>query len=297
MVVPPLSPVETATIVGIEDPATAFDAYLVTGGLPLICQEWPSGLSLWEYLGGALTEPTSALVISAERALAAEFPEDALVRTVLERIGAGERTFTNIARAAGGLRPSSASRSLELLTTKRVVARELPLSTKPSKEARYRVADPYLRFWLQFIGPHLAEIERGRGDRVLGRVQAGWTAWRGRAVEPVLREALARLLPTRGLSDAGAVGAYWTRTNVPEVDIVGADRGPVAKELVFVGAIKWREGAAFEQRDLTALSGHLTAIPGADGNTPLVIVSRAGITASGAAAGLGPTDLLAAWPS
>jgi hypothetical protein len=41
MVVPPLSPVENATIVGMEDPDTAFDTYLVTGGLPLICQEWP----------------------------------------------------------------------------------------------------------------------------------------------------------------------------------------------------------------------------------------------------------------
>ncbi|HMR49488.1 MAG TPA: hypothetical protein PKE40_09505 [Arachnia sp.] len=34
---------------------------------------------------------------------------------------------------------------------------------------RYRVADPYLRFWLALLGPYLPEIERGRGDRVLAR--------------------------------------------------------------------------------------------------------------------------------
>ncbi|MGH8998973.1 MAG: ATP-binding protein [Acidimicrobiia bacterium] len=295
MVVPPLSPAETAAVVGADGPADAFDAYLVTGGLPLVCGEWPSGAGLWRYLEEALGDPTSALVVSAERALAAEFPEDALARTVLEQIGAGERTFTTIQRAAGGLQPTSAVRALDLLTAKRVVARDVPLSTKASKQARYRVADPYLRFWLAFIGPHFAELERGRGDRILARVRAGWTTWRGRAIEPVVREALARLLPAAGLPDAGAVGGYWTRTNIPEVDLVGADRGPVAKKVLFVGTIKWLDTSPLDQGDINTLSGHLAAIPGAGPTTPLVAVSRAGAAAAGAAATFGPADLLTAW--
>ena len=92
---------------------------------------------------------------------------------------------TSIARAAGGLYASSLGRSLELLIAKRIVVRDIPLSTAPSKEARYRVADPYLSFWLRFIGPHLAEIERGRGDRVLARARRDWAAWRRRAIEPI----------------------------------------------------------------------------------------------------------------
>lgn len=103
-----------------------------------------------------LAEPTSPLIVSAERVLAAEFPTEAQARLVLGQIGAGEVTFTRIARAAGGLQQASANRSLELLTRKRIVAKDLPLSTVPSGEARYRVADPYLRFWLRFIGPHMA---------------------------------------------------------------------------------------------------------------------------------------------
>ncbi len=293
MVVPPLSPAETAAIVGSATAADAFDAYLVTGGLPLICAEWPTGMPLWDYLALALAEPTSALIVSAERALAAEFPSEALAHTVLAQIGSGEMTFTNIARAAGGLRATSATRALDLLTTKRIVTREVPLSTRPSKEARYRVADPYLRFWLQFIGPHLPEIERGRSDRVIARLQAGWPSWRGRAIEPVIREALRRLLPFAGL-DGAAVGGYWTRTNVPEVDVIGADRATLARNVTFAGSIKWLENKPFDSGDLAALAAATSLVPGADERTPLLAVSRSGCSAHPAAT-LGPDELLAGW--
>lgn len=294
MVVHPLSPAETGTITGVIDAAAAFDAYLLTGGLPLICNEWPRGAGLWEYAEDALATPTSALIVSAERALAAEFPEESQARAVLGRIAAGEMTFSNIARAAGGLHASSLKRSLDLLTAKRVVARDVPLSTSPSREARYRVADPYLRFWLRFIGPHLAEIERGRSDRVLARIRTDWPGWRGRAIEPVVREALTRLSPVRGLPAADAVGGFWTRTNIPEIDIVGADRGPVARAIAYAGTIKWLDAAPVDQGDLNKLAADLARLPGADATTPLVAVGRAGVTATVAAA-LGPDDLIAAW--
>jgi DNA-binding transcriptional ArsR family regulator len=119
-----------------------------------------------------------------------EFPAATQARSVLGTIGAEERTFANIGRKARDLQQMSLSRSLKTLTDKRVVAAERPLSTTLSKETRYRIADPYLRFWLAFLGPFLPEIERGRGDRVMSRIQAGWKSWRGRAVEPVVREAL-----------------------------------------------------------------------------------------------------------
>jgi AAA+ ATPase superfamily predicted ATPase len=294
LVVAPLSPVETGTIVGASDAAAAFDAYLVTGGLPLVCNEWPTGSTMWEYLAGALDESTSAVIVSGERALAAEFPDAALARVVLNQIGAGERTFTNVVRAGGGTPVATVNRALDLLTTKRVVARDVPLSTRPSKEARYRVADPYLRFWLQFIGPHIAEVERGRGDRVLARIRRDWTTWRGRAVEPVVRDALTRLSPVLGLPPADAVGGYWTRTNVPEIDVIGADRHPVATTVAYAGTVKWLERAPLDQRDLARLGADVTRVPGAGPSTPLVAISRSGVTATGATT-LGPDDLLAAW--
>jgi hypothetical protein len=97
------------------------------------------------------------------------------------------------------------------------------VSLRPSKDRRYRVTDPYLRFWLHLLGLSMEEIERGRGDLTLARIRENWTSWRGRAVEPLVREALARILPDERLPAAAAVGGYWTRTNDVEIDIVGAD--------------------------------------------------------------------------
>lgn len=42
MVVPPLNPAEVAAMLDLP-PADAFDAYLISGGLQLILEEWPQG--------------------------------------------------------------------------------------------------------------------------------------------------------------------------------------------------------------------------------------------------------------
>jgi AAA+ ATPase superfamily predicted ATPase len=295
MVVPALSPAEVARMLQLE-PADAFDAHLVTGGLPLICAEWKPGQSLTDYLRSAFANPTSALLVSAERALAAEFPSEAQARTVLGAIGSGERTFTSIGRASG-VTAASLSRALSLLTDKRIVHRATPLSTKASQEARYWVADPYLRFWLEFVGPYIHEVERGRGDRTLERVQRSWTTWRGRAIEPIVREAIDRLgLPLGPDGSAGVVGGYWTRKNDPEIDIVVADRAPTAKALFAVGSIKWLENAPFSRRDYDRLVEHRRQLPGATDETPLLAVSRAPTQIDDVTV-LGPAELIAAWPS
>ncbi|WP_280715784.1 DUF234 domain-containing protein [Kitasatospora sp. MAP5-34] len=292
MVVGPLNPADLSEMLELE-PATAFDAALITGGLPLICREWPVGASMWEFLGAALENPISALLVSAERSLAAEFPPQAMGREVLRAIGTGERTFTNIARAAGGIAHSTLTRAADLLIDKRVVAAELPIALHPSKERRYRVADPYLRFWLAFLDPHMAEIERMRGDLTLARVREQWPSWRGRAVEPLIRESLVRILPDSDLPAAPAVGGYWTRSNDVEIDLVGADRQPVAKQLLFLGSIKWLETSPFDAHDLAALHKHRAALT--DDPIPLVAVSRSGVSCAGLQATYGPDELLGAW--
>ena len=292
MVLGPLNPAEVGEMLQLE-PADAFDAALVTGGLPLICAAWRPGADLWRFLATELANPVSSLLVSAERSLAAEFPDSAMAAAVLSAIGSGERSFTNIARAAGGVSHSTLTRATEVLIRKRMVAAELPVSVTASKERRYRVTDPYLRFWLTFVGPHLAEIERLRGDLTLKRIRSGWAAWRGRAVEPLLRESLARLLPDGRLPSAPVIGAYWTRSNSIEIDVVGADRPPVARELLFLGSIKWLERAPFDNHDLVGLQRHRATIT--DDPVPLVAISRAGVDVAGLDASYGPSELLAAW--
>lgn len=293
LVVPSLSPKDVAGLTGLEG-AEALDAFLVSGGLPLVLQEWRSGDSVWDFLEASLTSTTSALIVSGERALAAEFPVEAQARTVLAEIGHGERTFTAIGRAAGGLHPTSLKRSLDLLIHRRAVAAERPLSTKVGRETRYHVADPYLRFWLSFVASNLPRLERGRADLALETIRTSWPSWRGRAIEPVIRESLLRLRGEPLIDSSGTVGGFWTRTNDPEIDLVGADRGPTARRITFVGSITWHESAPFSDRDLARLLVHRTQLPGAVDTTPLVAVSRTGGTAQGVRM-ITPEELLDAW--
>ena len=292
MVVGPLNARDLQDMLGLSA-AEAFDARLVTGGLPLICIDWRPGQGLWTFLEQSLNNPTSPLLVSAERSLAAEFPEHAQPRDVLSAIGAGERTFTNIGKAAGGLAATSLQRSLTTLTEKRIVASELPLSTRASKERRYRITDPYLRFWLRYLAPSMSEIERGRADLTMARIRRDWVSWRGRAIEPLLREALARTLPDSALPAPAVIGSYWTRTNDVEIDIVGADRAPIAATLLFVGSIKWLERTPFDKHDLAELHRHRAALT--DAPTDTVAVSRSGVSCQGVTAAYGPEDLIGSW--
>ena len=292
LVVPPLSPADAAEMLGLPA-AEALDAYLVSGGLPLILDEWPAGMSPLDYVSEAVADPLSALLVSGERALAAEFPPDSQARLVLGAVGSGDRSYSNIQQAAGGMASASLNRALHLLTAKRVVEASTPLSTRPSRETRYSIADPHLRFWLAFPGPHMPEIERGRADLVIRRIKASWSSWRGTAIEPVIRESLRRIsdqLP----GEPGVIGGFWTRTNDPEIDLIGADREPVAQRISFVGSIKWRDRHPFDERDLAALIAHRSRMPGADESTPLLAVARSGVEMRSVTQ-ISAEDVVAAW--
>ena len=294
MVVEPFNPAETADMLGLSA-ADALDAQLVAGGFPLTMRSWRKGTDLWEFLAESLTDPTSPLIVSGERALAAEFPTEAQARGVLTVIGAGETTFTNIANRAG-IPQQSLTRSLELIVQKkRIVSADRPLSARLSKDTRYVVSDPYLRFWLRFIGPNMEQIERGRGELVVEEIKTSWPDYRGKAIEPLVREAIERLLPDERFSGARYVGGYWTRTNDVEVDLVGADKQARPERIPFVGSIKWREQAAFDSRDLCHLVSQKPRVSGADDSTLAFGVSRTGFDTTDLDIKLEPDELLGAW--
>jgi uncharacterized protein len=296
MVVEPFGPHETAEMLALPA-ADAIGAQLVLGGFPQITQEWQPGTGMWDFLEEQISNPTSPFIVGGERILSAEFPEEVRARQVLETIGSGERTFTTIQRRAG-IHETTLQRALAVLVgQKRIVSAERPLSSRPSRETHYAVADSYLRFWLRFVGPHIAEIERGRGDHVVARIREGWSAYRGRAVEPLVRGSIFLMLPEERFGDAQYVGGYWTRKGDVEVDLVGAEEKVRPRRVAFVGSIKWRERMPFDGHDLGSVAAQREEVPGTDEDTLLVGVSRAGFDEQGRslAMALVPEDLLEAW--
>lgn len=297
MVVKPLDPATTGEMLDLPA-AAALDAYTVIGGFPVLALEWGRGRAVDDYLQEALTDPSSFLVISAERALTAEFPADLQARAVLSAIGADARAHKTIL-ARSGLPQTSLDRALQSLVDKGLVDRLSPYSTRASpKNRRYLIADPYLRFWLRFIGPHTDTIDRGRGGLVVADVRRDWSTFRGRAIEPIIRRTLEQLLPDHRFRLARYVGSFWNRTSTVEVDLVGGDAQPCAKNIAFVGSIKWRDDQTFHRADAAALAEQRASVPGADTSTVLVGVSRHGFDAdAGLDVSLGPDDIIAAYRS
>ena len=163
---------------------------------------------------------------------------------------------------------------------KRVIRAEKPLSARPLHAPRYVVADPYVRFWLRFVEREMPAIERIRTEEVVGRILGQWSSVRGRFVEPIVRDALERLLPDERLAGAAYVGSYWTRTNDPEIDLIGADRRTSPAAVAFAGSIKWRDTTPFDSADLERLLTRSALVPGVGPSTPMVVVSRSGIDRS-----------------
>jgi hypothetical protein len=298
MVLEPLDPAETAEALDLP-PAEAVDAHLVSGGLPGILRTWPRGRGVGDVVREECEDPASPLFGVPETTLLSEFPNPDLSRRVIEAVGGGDRTHAAIAAAAGGVAGPVPSGSLSptlrrLVSDKRVLAVDEPLSVRAGKPALYRVADSNLRLWLAVLRPVADLARRGRPEAAFALFTQRWPSWRGRAVEPLVRAGLERAdLPW---DDVSRVGGWWNRQFDPDVDLVGADRGPVAGAVSFVGSVKWRDGPVGPDvlHDLLAA---LPDVPGAaPGRTGTVLVTR---TAERAPAGFDlvwtASDIVAAW--
>jgi hypothetical protein len=297
MAIEPLSPAAVGELLAL-DPADALDAYLVIGGFPVLAGEWARGRGLEEYLGEALADPTSFLVVSGERALSAEFPAPA-PRAVLAAIGSGARAHKAIL-AKTRLSATTVNDTLDLLRQRRVVRRLTPYSTKATtRTPLWEITDPYTRFWLAFVDGRIDLIERGRGSLLLEHFERSWHSYRGRAIEHVVRDGLELLLPDeKRFATARYVGGYWNRASTIEVDLVGGDARPVASRIGFVGSIKWRREGPFSRADGLTLAARRDDVPGAGEDTLLVGVSSTSFDADAPLdARLSPADLIEAWRS
>jgi AAA+ ATPase superfamily predicted ATPase len=302
MVVQPFNPAECQAALGSDTTAlAAFDAHLATGGYPRLLEDLRRTGSLDKYVERGLSDENSDLLVVAQRSLDAEFAPDAQARRVLTAIGAepvGHATFTNAAARLGspddGRTKTAVTRGLEVLRSKGIVSVDTPFgSAERTKTTRYRVLDPYLSLWMRFVEPHTADIARGRADLAISAYRANWSTWRGVAIEPIVREAIARLGNGHPLlTGVEDVAGWWNRQNNPEVDIVA---GRLPNRVAFVGSIKWRARKVFTGVELADLAAARALIPNA-ATSKLLAVCPAGLAKDVVGdVNLTPDELLAAW--
>lgn len=300
IVVGPIGVGEVASALAGWPPVDAIDATLVTGGFPRLVQAARHHDDARTFVESSLVDEQSELAVVGQRMLDVEFAADLPARQVLTAIGAvevGHPTFSSaVARLGGtGAAGTAVARALEVLQAKQVLAVETPSGSKPNtRTRRYRITDPALRFWLRFVGPRLDDIARGRSDLAVEAFRRGFEAWRGRAVEPLVREAVDRLsVGADGvLAGTARVDAWWDRAGRVEVDLVGRrDDGAVT----FLGTVKWRERKPVTASEMRHLASARDVVPGAT-DAPLVAVCPAGRSSDAVAdLVLDAADLLGAY--
>jgi hypothetical protein len=278
MALGPLTPAETGAALGL-DAGDAMDAHLVSGGLPGILRSWPHGTPALPFLERECHDPAAPVFGVPESAMLAEFPAPDLARRVLEAIGSGDRAHATIAAAAGSRQGPVPSGSLspllrKMVDEKRVLAMDEPLSTQPGRPALYRVADSNLRFYLAALRGAQELSRRGRCEAAFRLIERRWTTWRGRAVEPLVRAALEAAAGELPWPDVEVVGGWWNRRFDPELDLVGADRSPVAGRIGFAGTVKWL-ASPVDSHDLARLRTSAAQVPGF--RSGLAVVSLSGV--------------------
>lgn len=304
MLVSPLNPTECAMALSGRSSMDAFDSYLITGGFPRLLSAYARFSDSGEFVRESLRDELSELVVTARLRLYAEFADAGAAYRILSAIGAhdvGQPGFNDVVSAISDpgdreAAKTATTRALTVLTGgKRLVDIERPaMASASSKLRRYRISDPYLRFWFRFVESQVDLIARGRADIAIRRFDAGWTTWRGRAVESVIVDGLTRLAADHpDLREIEKVQAWWNRDHSVEVDLVAQ----TVKNVFGIGTIKWRANSSVTARNISELAKQRDIVPHAADAKLIAVTPTAPVADTGADIILTSDDLIKAWPT
>lgn len=143
------------------------EAYAVWGGIPRYWELARDFRSTRKAVAALVADPLGVLRHEPERLLFDDFREVAQASSVLTLIGEGCQKISEIA-ARLGKPATSLSRPLSRLVELGFVQRETPFgsSERDAKRSRYRIAEPFLRFWFRFIDPRRSVIDARQASAV-----------------------------------------------------------------------------------------------------------------------------------
>jgi len=198
---------------------------------------------------------------------------------VLKAIAAGRRTPQEIGSMLD-LTSSYLSPYLKQLESLHLVERRLPATVPPerrrtSRSSRYRLADPYLRFYFRFIQPNLGLVEQELTGVLWQRIAEQFRAFVGlTAFEEVCREwTLAQARAERLPFPPEIVGSHWSKE--AQVDVVALNW---REKAILLGECKWGVNSVGRSviRELAEKSPRV--VPGEDWRIHYVFFARAGFT-------------------
>ncbi len=198
---------------------------------------------------------------------------------VLRAIATGSHTPQDIG-AALALPSTHLSPYLKQLEALHLVERRLPATLpredrRTSRNSRYHLRDPYLRFYFRFIAPNLDMVEQGLMDVLWERIAEQFRAFIGvTAFEDLCREwTLAQARGHRLPMTPEYVGSHWSAD--AQVDVVAINW---RTHEILLGECKWGADAVGRPVIMELIAKTPKVIPGADWRSHYVFFSRAGFS-------------------
>lgn len=299
----PFSPRDVALFVPRWPAEDRIGAYAVFGHMPYYLAQIRPERTLAENIRDLVLAPDGLLHEEARLLLDQELPNASHFFSILRAIAAGQTRVSQIAERTGIAGGSArVSQMLDTLQRLGLVDKQIPITVanpERSRQSRYRIADPYLRFWFRFVLPSrdrlidAAGAERHLTARVLPQLDEFIS-------RPAFEEVCQQWL--REAVDAAAVGWWWGKVRElrsgalrdveRELDAVAVDDDGA---VVAIGSCKWTDGPVDtdELVKLDALAVHLA------GGRPLparYCFSRGGFTRQLRAAARRDPDLFLVTP-
>lgn len=147
----------------IENPIQVIEEYSVWGGVPRYWELREPKQSLESSLWNNIFSVNGTLYEEPAKLLMDDVKDIVKTSTLMSYVGSGANRLSEIASRAGEP-ATNLSRPLKKLVDLGFLEREVPFGTseKSSKKSLYKIADPFMAFYYQFVVPNRSFIEIGR---------------------------------------------------------------------------------------------------------------------------------------
>jgi AAA+ ATPase superfamily predicted ATPase len=220
-------------------PDASFPAFLPTyavlGGTPAYLRQFDPQADFWDNIRTKILSPDAYLYREPDFILRAELREPRNYFAILRAISLGKTKAGEIINETG-LEKNILGKYLSVLGELKIIRREVPVTeTLPekSKKGLHQMADPFFRFWFQFVYPNRSFIEEGQIDFVMERkIKPAFDRFISIAFEDVCR-GLVRSSAWKGCRFE-RIGRWWSKDG--EIDVVATNE---AENTILCGEAKW----------------------------------------------------------
>jgi hypothetical protein len=279
-----------AAMAFFDDAYTAAEQVLtwgVFGGVPYYLEEVSPDTTLAENIHRTILTRHGTLHDEPDYVLRMELTDPTRYFSILEAI-AGGRTSRNEIAGTTGIDYNQLSRYLNRLARLRLVDQHVPVTERKerSKRSRYRIRDPFFRFWFRFVYGTGDQYDDLGAEAYKTLIDPELPDFVSRSFEDLCCSALRSLYSEETITQTGQ---WWYDDH--EVDVVGLTAG----ETLIVGECKFQQ-SPLGYDALSTLETHVeqlrwTPDDGTNRVERYALFSRSGFTQSVEEAAGDRTDL------